>query len=80
MVFVAVGDEEGFDFGPVIFQIGIVGDDVIDPGEVGLGEANARVDEDDGTIGFETIRVFTHLTESAEGKDINRGFSHEKAP
>jgi len=44
MVFVTMGNEKGFDFGSVIFQMGVVGDDIIDPWQGRFWEANPGID------------------------------------
>ena len=47
MVFVAVGDEKGADLAAVGLEIGIVRDDVVDAREIGFGEADAGIDDDE---------------------------------
>ena len=44
MVFVTMGDEKGFDLAAVIFQVSVIGDDVVDAGKSRFGETNAGID------------------------------------
>jgi hypothetical protein len=61
MVFVTMGDEQGFDLAPVVFEIGVIGDDVVDARKGRFGETNAGIDQDDRALGFKTIGVFANL-------------------
>jgi hypothetical protein len=61
MVFVAMGDEQGFDLAAVVFEISVVGDDIVNARKVGFGETNAGIHEDERTVGFEAIGVFANL-------------------
>jgi len=47
VVFVTVGDEKGFDLAPIVLEIGVIGDDVIDAREIGFRETDASVHDDE---------------------------------
>ena len=73
MVLVSVGDEKGLHFGTVIFQISVVGNNVIHARERGFGKAHPRIDEDDGSIGFEAVGVLAYFAQASKGIDFHWG-------
>ena len=76
MVFVAMSDEEGLDLVSVVFEVGVIGDDVIDAGEVGLRETDAGIDHDKRTVALEAVGVLPDFPESSERVNANRRIGH----
>ena len=70
MVFVAVGDEKGADLAAVGLEIGIVRDDVVDAREVGFGEADAGIDDDEVAVRLKAIHVLSDFGKAPQGIDI----------
>ena len=65
VVFVAVGEDDGADVLLVLDEVGDVGDDDVDAEELGLGEHEAGIDDDDVVFVAEGEAVHAELAESA---------------
>ena len=50
MVFMTMGDEKSFDFAAVVFQISVIGNDVINAGKGRFWETNASVKKNDALL------------------------------
>ena len=65
VVFVAMGEDDGADVLLVLDEVGDIGDDDVDAEELGLGEHEAGIDDDDVVFLAEGEAVHTELAESA---------------
>ena len=72
MVLVAVGNEKGLEARLVVFEVRVVGNDVVDPREIGFREADPGIDQYDRVTGFEGIGILPDFPETPERKDIDR--------
>ena len=70
MVFVAVGEEDGFDFALVFEKVADVGNDDVDAEQFVVRKHDAGIDDDDGAVAAERHHVHSKFAESAERNDI----------
>ena len=76
MVFVAVRQEDGFDFALVFEQVADVGDDDVDAEQFVVGEHHAGIDDDDGSAAAERHHVHAKFAESAQRNNFERLIRH----
>ena len=71
VVFVAVSDEDGTDFGEAILfhQVVVIGNDEIDAEHVIFGEHDAGIDDEDVVLILEGGHVFADLTQPTQGQN-----------
>ena len=70
VVFVAVRQDDRFDFGAVFEQERDVGDDDIDAEQFLVGKHDARIDDDDRAVAAERHHVHSEFAEAAERNNI----------
>ena len=72
VIFVAVRQEDGFDFALVLEQVSDVGDDDVDAKQFIVGKHDSGIDDDDGSVAAERHHVHAEFAETAERNDFKR--------
>ena len=62
MVFMTMGDEKGFDLSAIVFQMGVIRDDIIDSRQGGRRKFDPGVNEDNRAIGFKAVCVLANFS------------------
>ena len=76
VIFVAVREEDGFDFAFVFEQEADVGNDDIDAEQFVVRKHDAGVDDDDGSAAAERHHVHSEFAETAQGNYFERLIRH----
>src|ERR1700758_1094130 len=70
VVFVAVGEDDSAHMVAVLDEVGDVGDDDVDTEQLGFGEHQPGIDDEDVVFVAEGEAVHAELAQSAEGNDL----------
>ncbi len=69
MVFVTMGDNEGFNLVLIVYKILVVWDDVINTEEVVLREFDSSINQNDFILELDSVSVFTNFTKTTNAID-----------
>ncbi len=72
MILMSVGDDPAPDLGFVLDQMGKIRNDIVDSRPCGIRKPDTAVDNQNIILVLDTIKVFSDLTKTAKGIDLDR--------
>ena len=73
MILMGVGDDDADEVGALLLEIGDVGQDEIDAGQIGVGEGDAEIDREPGAVVARAVaveaEVHADLADAAERQE-----------